>query len=326
MKPAVFTGALLLLAGTVNAQFSLLPQVGFERTNTALQYNNLSSFSPLGGQATFKANLRADYRFKKGHGPFVGIGTSPAVVAVDYTSPSDMVNTFKAAAGALQWRTEAGYQYSSKPIQLKKAPAAKSTAPTSNVAKSAPKAVTQPAQRSGNCGARTYSHCGAKPKSEVARTEAPAKVAPAKKVETLNLRLQPYAGVAYIPNVKESFANNGAAGYRYNAGNWNTAFISGIGFEFGKGSQRLSTLSVHYAKGIGNLQTQSVTTSENGKTSIGTFRSSTSSWGLTLGVPFTLAKKAKPVPAQPAVKEVPKKENYKNKCGSYYRSSSVRFI
>ena len=90
MRSAAVTGVLLLLVGaTASAQFSITPQVGFERAKTSINYNHLPSFSPIGWQGSLKAALRVYYRFKNGFGPYASIGSSPAVVAVSFASPSD---------------------------------------------------------------------------------------------------------------------------------------------------------------------------------------------------------------------------------------------
>ena len=46
MKPAAIMGMLfLLLCGTASAQLTLLPQLGFDRANTKISYNDITSFS-----------------------------------------------------------------------------------------------------------------------------------------------------------------------------------------------------------------------------------------------------------------------------------------
>ena len=122
MKPAAFTLLpVLLVAISAKAQLSFLPQLGFERSKTLVQYNNSSSFSPIGSRANPKANLRMDYLFKKSHGPYMAVGTAPGAVAFSFNDVANAANNFKAAQNSLQWRLEGGYQYSSKPINLKKA-------------------------------------------------------------------------------------------------------------------------------------------------------------------------------------------------------------
>lgn len=303
MKPVALLSMLFLLTATASAQFTLLPQVGFEGSKTSVQQNNLPSFSPLGQESALKAALRLDYRFKGGHGPFVGVASSPAVVAVNFMDPSNVANTYKAAAGSLQWRLEGGYQYSSKPIYFKK----------SSSKNEASKATAQKTEVRKSCGSSSYGRCGSQ--------KTMTRVKPNK---SLNMRLQPSAGVAYIPSVKEDLATEGN-GYQYNAGNWKTAVVSGLGFEFGRGAQRLLTLGVYYTKGLGNLGTKTLTTAENGKTSITNFTSKASSWTMTIGVPFSLTKAKK----EPVVKTVePEEKQYyrtKSRCGSY-RMGSVKEV
>jgi hypothetical protein len=303
MKPAAITSMLCLLIGsTANAQLTLLPQVGFENSRTSIEYNNLSSFDPLKAQNSIKANLRLDYRFKSGHSPYIAFGTSPAVVNFSFTDPASAMSNYTAAAGSLQWRLEGGYQFSSKPISFKKNSTIKSSA-----------TLTQKTGIKKTCGSSTYkSSCGSKNKT-----------AYTKKDNSLNMRLQPSLGVAYKPGTEKDFVTNGVQ-YQYNAGNWNTALVTGLGLEFGKGTQRLFTLSTYYTKGLGNLGTQTLNTAKEGKSTTSYFRSNNSSWGMMLGVPFSLIKKKEPVMIKPVTQPPQQKLYYKNKCG-YYRSS-IRHI
>ena len=108
------------------------------------------------------------------------------------------------------------------------------------------------------------------------------------------VRLQPQLGVAYIPSVKNDFASKiqgSQATYTYNAGNWNTALISGMGFEFGKGKTRLFQLNLQYLKGIGNMDNTILTTQSGAKSIETSYASRASSWSLSFGFPISLAKK-----------------------------------
>jgi len=299
MKPAAFTGIFLLLCAFVHAQFTLLPQAGFDNTSTRVNYNNSLNFSPLSGQTDFKASLRLDYKFKGGHGPYALVGTSPAVINMSFKSPSNAMNELQATASSLQWKLEAGYQYTSKAIKLTNH-SAKPKTEKSSVSK-----VESKTTSSFGCGARIS--CCSRPK-----TSSP------KQQQDLNLRIQPSAGFAYIPTNASDIIQD-ASGYQYNAGNYNTAFVSALGFELGKGKQRLMTLSVHYVKGLGNLDTKTIVSEESGKPVSTTFSSVSSSWGLTLGVPFTLAKEKKPVAKKSS-------GNCQHSCGQAYRMRCVKKI
>jgi hypothetical protein len=294
MKLAAFTlMPALFVAISANAQLSFLPQLGFEQSKTSVQYNNSSSFSPIGSQANLKANLRMDYRFKKGHGPYMAIGTAPGAVAFSFNDVANAANNFKAAQNSLQWKLEGGYQYTSKPINLKKA----ST-------KQAEKTTTQNTEVRSKCGSY-YSY------QRQERTATTAK----KQDNNLNLRLQPSIGVAYLPSIKNDVVSNGS-NYQYNAGNYKTAFTSGMGFEFARGKQRLFTITAFYTKGLGNLD-ETITSIENNKDVSNLVSSTTSSWGLMAGVPFSFTKKQKvvlkPVTTQPS-------KTYRSKCQSYHGS------
>lgn len=117
MKIAAFPCLLFLLIGSAaNSQFTLLPQIGFEQSNAKVQYNGADYIKPSGVQGNLQASIRADYRFKKNHGPFVSIGSSPAFVKFNFTDPETFNDSYKANKTSLQWRLEGGYQLSSKPI------------------------------------------------------------------------------------------------------------------------------------------------------------------------------------------------------------------
>lgn len=282
MKPAVLICTLMVLAASMtSAQLTLLPQFGFDRSKSNIQINNSSQFSPLDNSTFIKANLKLDYRFKGGHGPYVALGSSPGVVEYTFSDPLSAMNNFKAAAGSLQWRIEAGYQHSFQPITFKKRKKINAVAaePVSTVRK----------KSCGSYSSRYRSHCGSQKKGPTKNNQ-------------LNMRIQPSIGFAYLPSVTDGLISKGSS-YQYNAGNWNTAFVSGIGFEFGKGRERLMTLSISYTKGIGNLGSETITTMQNGKATTTSFESSTANWGLTVGVPFSLTK----------IKKAVKKSSYSKK-------------
>lgn len=290
MKPTVLFSTLLLCSATASAQLTLLPQLGFENAKTSFQQNN-SAFSSLPNQMAFKANVKLDYRFKKGHGVFAGVGTSPAATALQFNDVADAPQDYKLATKDLQWRVESGYQFTSKPIYFKKAPA---NTTNSN---------TRTEIQKYGCGTRTTSRCSSK------KTTAAVP-----KNNNLNLRLQPYAGLAYVPTVAPT-ASTTNTGYQYLAGNWNTTVISGVGFEFGRGKERLFTLSAHYTKGVGNLGTRQFSSEANGKASTVALASKGANWGLTFGVPISLTK-IKERNQKPATAPT-QKATYRKDCSRY---------
>jgi len=290
MKPAAILGLVLLTTASASAQFTLTPQIGFDLSKTTIGFNfsdnnyaNPKAFSPLGSKASLKASLRGDYRFKKGHGVFGAIGTSPAVVEFSFDNPTTASRNYKASTGALQWRLEAGYQFTSKKINLQK---------------SSGKEKTSKAE------AKTCSHfgCGARKSS-------------AKENNNLNLKLQPSVGFAYLPVIKDDIVQEGGS-YKYNAGNWNTGIVTGLGFELGKGRDRLFSVNVFYTKGIGNLDDKTITQYFSSKPYTTGFNSKTSSWGMTIGVPFGFAKQHKPA-AKSNQKSNQQKQNCRSRCEQY---------
>jgi len=267
MKPAALVSMLLvLIASTVKAQLTLRPQLGFDGSKTFFEqssgssnnYAGISSVSPLGARGNLKADLRLDYRFPKGFGPYISVGTKPAPVEISFTGPSLARQNFTAAVSKLQWKLEAGYQYTSKQIRLGK--------PSTSV-------TQQKTSTHSSCG--SHFGCGA--------NQGPKK-------NNFAMRLQPSIGFAYDPSTSNDIASQ-SSGYTYKAGDWNTAIVPAMGFELDKGRQRILTLSVIYTKGLGNLGTQTITQDIAGKPYASDFKSSTSSWGMTVGIPFTLGKK-----------------------------------
>ena len=268
---ALLTTLSVLLACTASSQLNLLPQFGFESSKTSINHNG-SSFSPAGGLESFKANLRLDYRFKKGHGPYVGIGTSPAVVEYSFADPSNPKSNYTTSTGSKLFRMEAGYMYTSKAISLGKSKS------------SASKTTAQSTQQTTKKSCITYYSCGSK-KTVARKTET------AKKINT-DLKLQPSVGFAYTPAADNEIISK-SNGYTYMAGNYRSAIVSGMGFEFGKGKERILTVTVHYAKGLGSNEEQKIITDPDVKPVVNTFKSSTSNWGMTVGIPISLTKAKK---------------------------------
>jgi hypothetical protein len=284
MKPAVLTSILLLATGVAtHAQLSFLPQVGFEQNRSTINYNHLSA---SGVDGNFRANLKMDYRFKGGHGPYAGIGTSAAPVTYVFNNAGVLQENLDGSDNNLRFRLEAGYQYSSKPIQLGKSKSATTTAGKENYT------VTYVEKRS--CGSVTYqARCVKKNTTKTPTVN-----------NSLNMRIQPSVGIAYLPASQESIKHT-ANGYEYNATNWNTAVVPAMGFEFAKGRQRLFTLSVFYTQPL-SLEGETVSSTAEAKPVMTTLSPKASTWGLTLGVPFsfTSSEKAKTSPAKKEVKRV----------------------
>jgi hypothetical protein len=283
---------MFLLIGTVaNAQLSFLPQIGFEQSRTTLNYGDALSTSGISGN--FKASLKMDYRLKGGHSPFINVSTTPAPVSFVFNESGSLMNNYQAAKNNLQLRLEAGYQYSSSPIQFKK----KGSVSKSN----APEINNENIVVKKSCGSATYkSHCDDKKRN----SKNPLNN------DVLSMRLQPSLALAYIPSAGESLTQT-ANGFEYNAANWKTAVVPAMGFEFAKGRQRLFTLSIFYTKPLGEYE-ETVTSFSGNKAIITPLNPKASTWGMTLGVPFSFAKSN-------AVK-IKKVKRTKEDCNkSYYR-------
>lgn len=268
MKSTVLTAALLLLTAAVtHAQLSFLPQLGFEKGTTCLNYNELSASSM---QTAFRANLKTDYRFKGGHGPYVSLGTSPAPMSFSFTNAGALTEGYNAVKNNLQFRIETGYQYTSLPIQLKK----KATAPTTDVTS---QNLDENIYQRKSCGSSTYkSSCGSKKKNSKSGF-----------ANGLTMRLQPSLGVAYIPSNTQAITET-SNGFQY-ASAWKTAIVPAMGFEFANGKQRFLTLTVFYTKPVG-MDEETFTSGSSLKAVTTNISPSASTWGITAGVPFSFVK------------------------------------
>ncbi len=309
MRTAALTLVFFVAFGyAANAQkFSLLPQVGFENSRTTVRYNNLSSFSPAGVVFSPQVGLQFSYKSKPGHGFFLGASSSRNIVQYSFTDPENGMNDFKTTTGDMQFRLEGGYQFSSKPFYFKK-PANKMNKPAEN------KVSEKKA-----CGSYSYkSHCT---KNKTASSRPPntdkVKQAPQSSNKGSWVRLQPSAGMGFIPFTYTDVVTTtegGQTNYEYRAGNWNTALMTGMGFEFGKNKTRLFTVNVNYFKGIGNLNTQTISTVTGTKTLTTQLQSNVSGWNMRFGMPFTLGAK-KPAIKQPTTEK--KTQQQKPSCGHY---------
>lgn len=296
MRSAILICLSLLSGYAATAQLTLLPQLGLENSRTAIAINQASSFSPLGGKLSPQAALRLGYLFKKSHGPFLGLATSRSVVKYAFSDPASGLSAYTAARGATQLRLEGGYQLASKPIYFKKASAAKS-APS----------YQKSGQHTGCNRSMAQSRCG----SKTAKTTAAAK-------DTRSwMRIVPAVGAAYVPGAPRSEIYKAtSATYAYNAGNWTTAVLGGVGLEFGKGTQSKYNISLNYLKGLGNLDTRTLTTMSGNKPVSTTIKSASASWNLRMGIPISFAKKA-PGMKQPVTQ---KADTPERKCGAYKSS------
>lgn len=305
MRKATFASLVFVVCGSAaSAQLSLTPKAGIEQSFTSVGYNNQNRFSPMGSVVSPQFSVRFDYRFKNIHGPFVGLATNRSLVAYEFMDPETGATNFKASRGDMQLRMEAGYMYSTKPIALGKA---KSTAPAAKAA--SPK----------TCGGYYMSRCG--------QARAAAAEAAAKKNEPMNLRIQPFAGMAFVPNPQTALSStmtDYAPAYQYKAGNWSSAFIAGSNFEIGKGAQRKYVIAVQYLRGIGNLGNETLVTGTDTKATITQLKSSASAWNVAVGVPLSLTKKKTVVKettvTAPAIAPAAKQPEAKKSTCPYYRS------
>ena len=297
MKPPILFCLAVAFACEANAQFTILPQIGFENTRTAVTVNKGTSVAPLGGKLSPQAAVRFGYSFKKLHGPFIGLATSHSIVEYSFTDPEAGMNVYTASQGGTQLQIEGGYQVSTKRIYFKKAPASNHSW-SSHCQKSGQSSMCGRSIVRSGCSSKAYG----------------AKTALQRKDTRTWMRIQPSLGVAYIPGAPRSdiYTKSVASQtvYTYNAGNWTTALLTGVSFEFGKAAQSTFNISLNYVKGLG-MDTKSVTTVAGNKPALTTLKSEASSWNLRIGFPINLTKK------QPVSKQQFIEKSYKpaHRCG-----------
>jgi hypothetical protein len=313
MRKAALAGLVFVACGfATNAQLSVTPRVGIEKASTCVKYNNTSRISPMSSNFSPQIGLRADYLFNKTHGPFAGVATNRSMVTYAFTNPETGDKEFTASQGDWRLRLEAGYQYSSKPISLAK--------------KVKQQAVSTSDAAQNPCAARRM-------------MLANAAAATAAKKTAMNLRIQPFAGMAFIPNPQTAIitaSRSNETVYEYNAGNWSTALITGVNFAFAKGSASKFVVGVQYLAGLGNMNEETLTTPLETKQLNTQLSSSTSVWNVTVGMPLSFSRpKAAaiksmvevPAKAQPAKVEAqkpvpavaPAATPAKKSCGYYKR-------
>ena len=321
MRAALTTLVFVALAYAAHAQFSLTPKAGIESSRTTINYNDLHCLSPLGAVISPQIGLRLDYKFKKQHGPYVGLGTNRSAVAFQFDNPEQGMTNYTADPGKLGLRLEGGYTYSFKPIHFNKSSAAAAKSSASKT--TAPKQTQATPSRSGCRKYSSSNGCGSKEKSASKSScgdkSSKATPAVAKNPKNLgwNMRIQPSAGVAFNTSTPDNIVTgkNGTT-YQYNAGNWKTAFIAGTDFEFGKGRTRMFTVGVQYIQGLDNMGTETITSSTGTKSTTTYLNSKSSAWNLTVGIPFSLSKSKSAHKAKQAtkVKEVKKQCIYYRPC------------
>jgi hypothetical protein len=284
MRKAALASLVFVACGfATNAQLSVTPRVGIEQAFNCVKYNNTSCINPISPNISPQVGMRADYQFNKTHGPFVGIASNRSLVTYEFTNPETGDKEFTSSQGDWKLRLEAGYQVSSKPISLGKTAKQTTNASTANLSP---------------CAARKMQALAAVPQKPV-----------------MNLRIQPYAGMAFVPNPEQAITTavqSTETVYQYNAGNWTSAFITGINLAFAKGSVNKYVIGIQYLKGIGNLNTETLNTSMENKLLTTTLSSSSAAWNINVGIPLSFSKNKQPAAATskavvPAKVETPAK-------------------
>lgn len=258
-----------------NAQFSIQPQLGMETSRTTIKSSDFSAFSPMGVQVAPRLAGRMAYKFKTGHGAFLGVATGNPALKFKFTDPQSARTSYTTSAKGLQLRLEGGYEFTTKSIALGKKVISKSYANRDGHRYGG----GEQNKRSGytRCGMRnSTNHCGKSSYKTTAQNKG------------LYMRIKPSIGLALAPSGSEIETKGGQTNYEYKTG-WNTALIAGTAFEFGIRNQPKFTVGVSYLKSLGN-NTQTLYTGP-AKTTATTFRSATSGFNLSVGIPINFTKK-----------------------------------
>lgn len=259
-----------------NAQFSIQPQLRMETSWTTIKSSNFSAFSPMGVQIAPSLAGRMAYKFKTGHGAFLGVATGNPTVKFRFTDPQSARTSYTISAKGLQLRLESGYEFTTKPIALGKPGISKSYA-------------NRYGHRNGGGEQQKragYTRCGMRNSTNQCRKSSYKTKAQNK---GLYMRIKPSIGLALAPSGSEiTETKGGQTNYEYKTG-WNTALIAGTAFEFGTRKQAKFVVGVTYLKSLGN-NTQTVYTGP-AKTMATTFRSATSGFNINVGIPINFTKK-----------------------------------
>jgi hypothetical protein len=280
MRQTLMLLCVACFAFTAQAQFTLVPKIGFEAARTMVNVNENGFSHPDVFQTTPQAGLRLDYKFKKGHGVFAGVSTSSTTIAYSFTNPENSISDYLASRAATTVRLEGGYQFNTKPIFFRNNNSSNKSSQKSSRCGSEEKQVEK-----SNCSSvKSYSRCGSMKQQQAKQKSKP---------QLMNIRFMPQVGMAYMPSLKNDFSVEQQAGankYSYYAGNTGLAVITGIGVELGKGKTRLLQANLQYTKGISNLGNTVLSTEFNSKSVETIFASRTSSWTFNFGIPLSLAK------------------------------------
>jgi len=306
MRQTALLFVIAVFGYAANAQFTLRPQIGIENPVTKISYNDLPSISPV-TQFQPQFGVHADYKFKGGFGPFIGMSTSRSTVEYAFTDPEKGMTDYNAELGDVLLAFQAGLQYSSKPFNLTKPK-------TTSTTKSKSECTENKTSTSSSCFEkmmRCYSSrcCHDKSNSESKSTT---------KKDMWTLSLQPSAGISYTPSNADAIETenvNGVTNYVYTAGNLKTAFISGIAFEFARNKKKFATLSFNYFTSLGSDKT-AYTTQSGSKTVNTTLSSKVSGWNAALGIPITFTKSQATKTHNKTHHDCYQRYEYRSGCGS----------
>lgn len=280
MRTAMLTSLFAMLGHIAIAQLNVIPNIGVEDFRTGIKHNGLSPAGQICIAPSAQAALKLEYLFKKQHGPWIAAATSRSVVAYSFANPGSGTNVFKTDAGNTLLRLEGGYQVKTKRLFFNARPGKANAASTALKGNASSYSVH--CQRS-----IVQSRCGSKTTQDKSAATVPSGAW---------IRLAPSAGLAYIPDAPTSALISKTSGtqttYTYRAGNWRTAALAGLGFEFGKNNRQIMSLSVNYLTAFGEgLEAKQITTVEGNKTTSTTLDSKASAWNVRLGIPISLTKR-----------------------------------
>lgn len=186
------------------------------------------------------------------------------------------MTAYNASVAKTQLQLQGGLQYSTGPIYFKRQSPSASPGTTTEKTISYESFYSNCSRYSSNCCKKKSSDQKAKPQQQ-----------------SWSVRIQPSVGLGFMLSNNGDIVQETMGGqpvYTYNAGNFKTALLTGVGFEFAKSKSRFFTVSVNYFQGLGTNET-TFTTQSATKTTTTTLDSKVSGWNASIGIPIGFSKK-----------------------------------
>lgn len=119
MKKICFLLTISFIGITAFCQkLTLVPQIGVQSIKTKLEYSDIPNLDHKIFNGAAYLGVRFVYESKKGHGPYIGIGTGGAGSGYEISERS--LSSFGYSKTSSPLKLELGYQWNTKPVYFKK--------------------------------------------------------------------------------------------------------------------------------------------------------------------------------------------------------------